>query len=227
MYDIMESPEDWSIRSRLETWIIAVADFLLKHDTKVLQSKLKMDFAIDPALFGVAGPSTSSTGRVRDVPSLLQQHEAAKTTTRVPLLSSSGSSDEDDDEDEDEDGDSSSEDDSDDSSSADSQERSEDGSLGPAGNPARDKGKGKAREAPRPSDMLALPALPPMPPPLLSSSGGDLLPPLPPGLHPSHAAQYADTDVETDYAGAPFGRAARSQRTVGRSAQMACMYSFD
>ena len=53
------------------------------------------EFALDPALFGVAGPSHSASGRVRDVPKVL------------PLLSDSGSDDEsqssDDESDEDED----------------------------------------------------------------------------------------------------------------------------
>jgi hypothetical protein len=151
-----------------------------------------MDFAIDPALFGVAGPSTSSTGRVREVPSLLQQHEEAKTSTRIPLLSDSGSSD-DDDEEEDEDEEDEDEEDGDEEAS-DSDASSEEGQgqsnqEGDASRiPARDKGKGKAKETKR-------------------------LPPLPPGMDPNRSAMYADTDGETDHARAS-ALGSHSQRNV-------------
>lgn len=174
-----------------------------------------MDFAIDPALFGVAGPSTSSTGRVREVPSLLQQHEEAKTSTRIPLLSDSGSSEDDDDEEEDEEDD---EEDDGDEEASESEASSEDGErqsneeeATTSRLAARDKGKGRARETS--TRLQPLHQLPPMPEPLHPSSSGDLLPPLPPGMDPRQSAMYPDTDGETDYAGA-LSLGSRSQRTV-------------
>lgn len=179
--------------------------FLGVTHTQGKRDALDMDFAIDPTLFGVAGPSTSAAGRVREVPSLLQQHEEAKSTTRVPLLSDSGSSEEEADDDE-EDEEEQSNIDSDEESAASS--GGVDDSVGDEEDAtprihARDKGKGRAKQTISQSTAAfnrQIAALPPMPEPLPPSSTGEPLPPLPPGLHPSHSALYAETDGETDYA---------------------------
>lgn len=172
-----------------------------------------MDFAIDPSLFGVAGPSTSATGRVRDVPSLLAQHEleSASRAAQMPLLSDSESSesgdddedvdDEEEDEEEDEDDDDEDEDAAS-SSEADGSEEELDGEQESPRLSGRDKGKGRARGGYIDSGHnLPATALPPMPsslPPL--GSAGEPLPPLPPGIDTSHLHVHGEADdPDVDY----------------------------
>jgi hypothetical protein len=44
------------------------------------------DFAMDPALFGVAGPSTSDAGRVRDIPDKLDLPGSVQAVKQAALL---------------------------------------------------------------------------------------------------------------------------------------------
>lgn len=147
-----------------------------------------MEFALDPALLGVAGPSTSAAGRVRAFPSLLEQHEReraarlAEQSKAAPLLSddegsqsSSGSSSAG--------GSASSSSGDDEDDTSEDEDKVEEEST----TTRLDKGKGRAVEPQMPSYQI--------PPTLMAG-----LPPLPTSTSNPLPPIYPETDGELDYA---------------------------